>query len=142
MQLALDSTILIHAVEGTEESSVAIACLQLVFEHVHTTPFIVSELLLAEVLTLQLREGNADLVRFYRRLLTDLHAMRMVPVNRSVLLEAARLRSVSALKLPDAIHLATATRAGCKAFVSLDRMIKAPGAVLVIPPDEAIKVLA
>jgi predicted nucleic acid-binding protein len=57
--------------------------------------------------------------------------------TRSVLLDAARLCSVSALKLSEAIHLATATRAGCAAFVTLDAGLDAPGAVPTLRPDDS-----
>ncbi len=134
--LAIDANILIRAVEGSEADTVSNACRHLVFDNPPPTAFIVSELILSEVLVLPMREGNVELTRFYRRLLTDLRAFRIIPVSRAVLIDAARLRSVSTLKLPDAIHLATATRTSCAAFVTLDKAISAAGAVSTLRPDD------
>lgn len=137
--LALDSNILIIAVESDTADPDASACRTLVFEREPDVVFVVSEILLAEVLVRPLREGNLELARFYRRLLTDLRSFRMVPVTRSVLLEAARLRSASRLKLADAIHLATAVRQGCKALVTLDAEFASSGSVAVLGPTAALE---
>jgi predicted nucleic acid-binding protein len=134
--LALDSNVLIRAVEGDSAIPDVAAARSLVFQRPDNLVFVGSELLLGEVLVLPLRDGNLELVRFYRRLLTDLRAFRLVPVSRTILIEAARLRSVSALKLPDAIHLATAARTGCKALVSMDQRIRAAGTIRVLRPDD------
>ncbi|MGL5136789.1 MAG: type II toxin-antitoxin system VapC family toxin [Beijerinckiaceae bacterium] len=136
--LAIDSNVVIHAVEGEEADPVSAACRRLIFDMPTPQAFIVSELILAEVLVLPIRRGNSDLTRFYRRLFTDLRTFRMISVTRAVLLEAARLRSVSSLKLPDAIHLATATRAGCAAFVTMDQLATTPGAVGMLRPDDPL----
>jgi predicted nucleic acid-binding protein len=44
--------------------------------------------------------------------------MRLLPITRPILLEAARLRAATKLKTPDAIHAATAMDAGCALFVT------------------------
>jgi predicted nucleic acid-binding protein len=136
--LALDTNILIFAVEGAATDEQVVACRKLVFEVPQPSAFVVSEIVLSEVLVRPMRDGNAELVRFYRRLLTDLRAFRLIQVSRSVLIDAARLRSISGLKLADAIHLATATRLGCVGLVTLDRALKAPGAAFAMPPAEAL----
>ena len=136
--LALDSNILIHAVEADGADADARACRTLVFERGRETAFVVSEIVLAEILVRPMREGDVELTRFYRRLLTDLRSFRMVPANRPVLLEAARLRSLSRLKLADAVHLATASRHGCKALVTLDASLRSPCTVATIGPAEAL----
>jgi predicted nucleic acid-binding protein len=136
--LALDTNVLIFAVEGSEADAHVAACRRLVFEAPPPVAFVVSEVVLSEVLVRPMREGNAELVRFYRRMLTDLRAFRLVQVSRSVLLDAAQLRSVSSLKLADAIHLATAERLGCVGLVTLDQSLKAPGARRAMTPEEAL----
>ncbi|MBD0385183.1 MAG: PIN domain-containing protein [Nostoc sp. C3-bin3] len=42
----------------------------------------------------------------------------MIPVNRQVLIEAAQLRASINIKLPDAIHAATALLAQCSTFLT------------------------
>ena len=135
--LALDSTILIRAVEGERDDASAMASRRLVFGRPDNLCFVVSELLLAEVLVRPMRLQNAELTRFYRRLVTDLQAFKLVPVTRTTLIEAARIRSaLGSLKLPEAIHLATAKRAGCKALVTLDLSIPASAPVPIAGPDD------
>lgn len=48
----------------------------------------------------------------------------MLPVSREILVEAARIRAGTALKLPDAIHVATARMCGCEVFLTNDTRIK------------------
>ena len=48
----------------------------------------------------------------------------MVPITRALLIEAARLRASSRLKLPDAIHLATALQYECPVFLTNDTRIR------------------
>jgi len=44
----------------------------------------------------------------------------VVPVSREVLIAAAHLRADANLKLPDAIHVATAQLTGCEQFLTND----------------------
>lgn len=62
--------------------------------------------------------------------------LEVVPVSRDVLIEAARLRAVANLRLPDAIHGATATLTGCETFLTNDRRLLAiPGIDVVVLSD-------
>lgn len=50
-----------------------------------------------------------------------------------MLIEAARLRAVTNLRLPDAIHGATAILSGCQTFLTNDRRLAAlPGVDVVL----------
>lgn len=51
----------------------------------------------------------------------------MLPVNRGILVEAARIRASSGpqLRLPDAIHIATAHATTCQAVITNDKRLKA-----------------
>jgi predicted nucleic acid-binding protein len=135
LSLAVDSDVLIRAVEGDTSEPDVRAANALVFKRPPHVSFVVTELILAEVLVLPLRNADVELARFYRRLLTDLHAFRLVPISRGIVMEAARLRSLTHLKLPDAIHLATATRTGAKSLVTMDARIRSPGVVPTLRPD-------
>lgn len=80
-----------------------------------------SELTLAEVLVHPLRRGDTALVETYRAMISPSKVFSVVPVDRSVLFEAARLRAEhTALRLPDAIHLATALAVGADHLVTRD----------------------
>lgn len=57
-------------------------------------------------------------------LLTRTRGIEMVPVDRRILLLAAYQRALTkSIKLPDAIHLATAEARGCTHFVTNDRKL-------------------
>jgi predicted nucleic acid-binding protein len=56
------------------------------------------------------------------------------PVSRDVLIEAAGLRAHRAsIKLPDAIHIATARMSSCTFFVSDDRRLPLPADLTLLP---------
>ena len=85
-----------------------------------------SELTLAEVLVLPLRQNKHELVAAHEKLLST-KTIAALPVTRSVLREAAQIRAATGQKLPDSIHAATACLAHCTAIVSQDMQLSAPG---------------
>lgn len=85
---------------------------------------VTSELTLAECLVKPIAEKDEPLIRAYLSLLAvDSEFVRVSDVSRTVLLEAARIRAGTGVKLPDAIHIATANISQCDAFVSNDRRL-------------------
>jgi predicted nucleic acid-binding protein len=85
---------------------------------------VTSELTLAECLVKPIADRDEALVRAYLSLLgADSAFLRVAGVSRPVLLEAARIRAGTGVKLPDAIHVATAHVSGCAVFVSNDRRL-------------------
>jgi len=55
--------------------------------------------------------------------LTRSQGLRMVPLTLELLRGAAQLRAATGVKTPDALQLAAALAAGCKAFVTNDRRL-------------------
>ncbi|MEW5856260.1 MAG: type II toxin-antitoxin system VapC family toxin [Cyanobacteriota bacterium] len=97
---------------------------------------VTSELTLAEVLVRPLIDGNIERQTAYQQVLQSSEVLEVVPVSRDVLIEAARLRAVANLRLPDAIHGATATLTGCETFLTNDRRLLAiPGIDVVVLSD-------
>lgn len=85
---------------------------------------VTSELTLAEVLVRPLQDGDEELAARYHDIVTSNDGFDVAPVDRKVLIEAAMLRSFSrSLKLPDAIHMATARICSCDFIVSDDRRL-------------------
>jgi predicted nucleic acid-binding protein len=78
----------------------------------------ISTIALAEVLTGPLRKGLDALAKRYEK---ALGGFQVVPVSEAIAVTAARLRANNKLKLPDAIHAATALEIGAAALVSADR---------------------
>jgi len=88
---------------------------------------VTSELSLAECLVKPLELGRADVVQTFQAFLRDSRFFSVVPITRELLTEAARLRAISRIKLPDAIHAATALQRGCTSFVTNDDRLTIPG---------------
>ncbi len=88
--------------------------------------FVSSELSLAEILVKPIAHAKASgdwqLVETYRFQIYDKGSFqRIIPVSRAVLDMAANVRSENKIiKLPDAIHLATALIENCSVFISND----------------------
>ena len=88
---------------------------------------VTSELTLLETLVGPFKNGDSILAAAYERLLGSVD-LNMLPVTLAVLREAARLRSSTSLRTPDAIHLATAMIAQCVCCVTNDMAFrKVPG---------------
>ena len=133
-KLYFDANVFIYAVEGSDDIA---GTLRTLFELLsgRKNLAVTSELTLAEVLPKPdpIRRRNYLELIVYSGLF-DLH-----PVTRDVLIETADYRRVAGLsksdisgsqagmpKLPDAIHVVTAVRAGCARMLSFDRKLKLP----------------
>ena len=86
-----------------------------------------SELTLTECLVKPFADKNAAAVEAYLLFLNGRRNFPVVPINRHILTVAARLRTELGVKLPDAIHIATAEAAECAIFLTNDRGIRLPG---------------
>jgi predicted nucleic acid-binding protein len=117
----VDSNVFIYGLEGGDD--VAVPATQF-FLAMRQKPgaLATSELTLAEVLGPSRGKPRSPLLRrAYIDLLVWRRFIRLDPISRDILYETAELRKITPLKLPDAIHLATAVAARCPFFVSRDR---------------------
>jgi len=74
--------------------------------------------------------------RAYLQILQPSASLQMVPVTRDVLITAARLRAETNMKLPDAIHAATAQITACSHFLTNDAHVKTiPGLTILSLTD-------
>lgn len=85
---------------------------------------ITSELTLAETLVKPLRDSNLELQTVYRLAIQNLGGLSVLPVSRDVLLKAAEISANTRLKLPDAIHAATAILSECSTFLTNDELFR------------------
>ncbi|MFL6210796.1 MAG: type II toxin-antitoxin system VapC family toxin [Pyrinomonadaceae bacterium] len=122
-QVYLDTNIVIYAVEGFVDLADQLQALLQALDNMEIVAF-TSELTLAEVLVKPMQDQNQQAQRAYETFLTPSPALQVVPISRSILTEAARLRATTKLKLPDAIHLATADLSGCSSFLTNDDSFK------------------
>lgn len=88
-----------------------------------TPEFLMSELTIAEIAVEPMRKGDHEAFNSYRQLIGNKPGLwSVMPIDRQVLEMAARVRArLVSLRLPDAIHLATAVLGKCDVFVSNDR---------------------
>jgi predicted nucleic acid-binding protein len=82
---------------------------------------VTSEITLAEVLVKPIEVGNRELTATYEAMIVSTDRFEVIPVGRDILVGAARLRARrNSIRLPDAIHVATARAALCCCVVSND----------------------
>jgi predicted nucleic acid-binding protein len=115
----LDTNIIIYAFEPGHSGARTFAEVFRMIDEAEVTA-VTSELTLAEVLTVPYRLGAHDMVARYESLLSSESPIQVAPVDRDILRDAARVRANSALKLADAIHVATATHFECDFFFTQD----------------------
>ena len=134
----LDANPFIYALEG---APMIAAPAQTLFEALRARPGagVTSELTLAEVLAPSKgRKRTPQLKRAYLDLMVWSRFIDLRPISREVLYETVNLRTTRAtakLKLPDAIHLATAIGNQCRFFVSGDKDIPVPRGMIHAKPD-------
>ena len=115
----LDTNIIIYAVEGYETHAARIKFVLRGMTDGEITA-VTSELTVAEVLVKPKRDTNLKLEEAYRQFLLPTASFRNSAVSREILEAAADIRAHSALKLPDAIHFASAINEGCDSFLTND----------------------
>ena len=114
----LDTSAIIYSVERNEPYFTLLAP---AWQQAEAGQFIVvcSELVMAETLVRPIREGDADLEAAFWAVFAA-PEVSLIPATRQLWEDTARLRAESGLKTPDALHAATALRAGCALFITND----------------------
>ena len=96
---------------------------------------VISTVTLAEVLAGPLRAANELLTAQYREALTRSPGWQVMPLDVDIAVEAARVRAAYRLRLPDAVQVATAIRAGAAALVTHDRALRRVRGLRVVGPE-------
>lgn len=122
----LDTPVLIYSVEHHPRFATFLRALWSAVDEKRLRVYS-SELAYLETGVLPLRSGDMQLVKDYESFL-ERGLTALLPISKSVLLEAARLRaSFPFLRTPDALHAATAISAGLDFFLSNDHaFLKVP----------------
>jgi predicted nucleic acid-binding protein len=127
----LDANVFIYAIEG---SPIVADPLRELFQlfHERRAVGVTSELTLAEVLARATDAGR----RSYLNLIVWSRIFELQPVSRDILIETSDYRKVSGMpKLPDAVHMVTAIRSGCRKILSRDSRLRLPEGFVLISPD-------
>jgi predicted nucleic acid-binding protein len=85
---------------------------------------VTSSLSIAECLVKPLKLERADMVLAYRAALSQSAYLQISPLSDEILVDAARLRATYNLKLPDAVHMATALKEGCTTMLTNDAQFR------------------
>lgn len=120
----LDTNVFIYALEGYPAYS---PMLNELFDQIDSGQIraFTSELTVAETLVKPLMDSNQELQEIYENVLQDSDSLHVVPITRGLLVKAARLRAANtALRLPDAIHIATAQDSGCETLITNDQRMR------------------
>lgn len=97
---------------------------------------ITSVITLTEVLSHPLRRGDQVVENAYRKLLTQTHELKLIPINYLIAEQAAELRARYNLKTPDALQVSTAIHTGCDALLTNDLGLKRVSELQVLVLDE------
>lgn len=134
-QLALDTAPLIYFVE---RNPVYFDRMLFIMHYVDATLIagVASTVALAEVLVQPLRAGDTALAKRYETVVSNSHSFRLEPITIAVARFAADLRARYNLRTPDALYAATATGAGCNAFLTNDSAFRRVTELRVLLLDE------
>ncbi|MFG1186341.1 type II toxin-antitoxin system VapC family toxin [Xanthobacter aminoxidans] len=138
-----DTNVFVKAFEGRGPASELLVSLLLSEWESGVPPLVTSELTHSELLVKPLELRRDDLVQVYDNWTISNRHIEVVPVFRQVLHDAAFIRSRDkTLKLPDAIHVATALGMKCSVFLSSDQRIKPhEGLDRLEPTEENVRAL-
>ena len=124
-RIYLDANLFVYAVEQVSPFALGVEGLFHAADQGEVT-LVTSLLTLPETLVMPYRKADDILVMMYHELFTlPPPGLHVVPLSAQILEHAARLRATEfSLKLPDAIHLATALSEQCDLVVTNDRRLK------------------
>ena len=133
----VDASSLIYSVERVEPYR---TLLEPLWEQVQDGNLTVvsSPIIVIEALVKPLRDGNTEIELQYRELFAS-NAVRLLDASYQVFADAARLRAETALKTPDALHAATALRAGCALFITNDTDFRRVQGLPIVVLDDLLK---
>jgi predicted nucleic acid-binding protein len=85
------------------------------------TLIVASVITLTKTLVKPIQAGDSEVETIYRELLLTNERIRLVPVTAAIAETPAQIRARYNLRTPDALHLATAMKTNCDAFLTNDR---------------------
>jgi predicted nucleic acid-binding protein len=133
----IDTNLWIYALEGYPQYSPFLTAL---FKAIDAGNLyaVTSELTLAELLVKPFIDKNLTTQRAYQNALQSSINLQVFPISRQILVESARLRAETSLKLPDAIHIATALLTHCDTFLTNDKRIQSVRNLTVIQVSQLV----
>ena len=130
--LYLDTNIVIRLVEYRDDDVQSL----LTDLHALQGTVVTSELTLAEVLVIPIKDADQEMIAHYEAFLTTGDGVVVVPVDRTILRRSAEIRATFGNRTPDSVHRATALERGCHRFLTSDRRIRTPAPLRVLDVGE------
>lgn len=120
-----DTNVFIYSIEAHDDY---LPVINRLFKQIYDQKIqvVTSEITLAECLVKPVKDGNEEAIQHYENSIKNNDMLLVKPITRSILKQSAYVRNELRLKLPDAIHMATAIDQGCKLFITNDKKLKAP----------------
>lgn len=115
----VDSMVFVYHFEANEEFGPAVGRLLQAAE-AGRCRLVCSILTLLEILVVPKRTGQEELCRRYREVFQSFPNLTVLALETQIAEIASDLRARHSVRTPDAIHIATAIRAGAAAFISED----------------------
>lgn len=134
-RIALDSNVLVYLLEAVEPWAGVARRLLDAIEEGRGAGFM-SAVGLAEVLAGPARHGDLALVERYAHEIRGMTGLKILPFAPDLAGDVAIIRGMRSIRLPDAIHLATARAAGATAFVTNDRSLRGSTKLEVVYLDD------
>lgn len=117
----LDTNIIIYIVEGNEKFDNILNSL-LAEMSANRIIAVTSEITIAEALVKPFQTKSQPDQDAFRAFMSPTRNLEMIPILREVLESSAQIRATTKLKLPDAIHWATARIHNCDSFLTNDHL--------------------
>jgi predicted nucleic acid-binding protein len=121
----LDTNLFIYILEGYSEYNEFFSDFIRGLEN-HDFVCFTSELTLAELLVPTFKKKKSQLLVKYKEMLNNSDFVTLIPTIQEIYIRSASNRANFGLKLPDAIHVASAQIVGCDLFLTNDQGIKTP----------------
>ncbi len=124
----IDSNVFIYLIDGDNDMRRRALTILQEFDQqnasLHT-----SHLTIAECTIAPIRDQRTEIVAAFHDLLEQSEIVELVAITRETVGQAAITAAHLRLKLPDAIHVATAEALQCDVFLTNDRGIRAPATI-------------
>lgn len=122
----LDTNVFIYIFEDYPEYQ---SIVQTLLEAIATGEIIAvsSDLALGELLVAPFKKQQEIAAQHYIQALNDPDFVKLVSSNQAAHIEAARVRALTGMKYPDALHVAIASLSNCDIFLTNDQGVKVIG---------------
>lgn len=132
-----DTNPIIYFVEQNNAFAQAVAPLFELIGTGHISAY-TSEFTLAEILIKPSKDNLQQVVMAHKELLLDPDLFTLTKTHRDLFVNAAELAGSAGLRLPDAIHMASALENHCHYFITNDKRIKDYKTVAVVQLGDLI----